>query len=557
MSATLLELPSETSETLVLCTNCPALQRVERELGELRREVRELRCEVGYWKSRHADAVKRNSQLAEELRQAKGEIRTLRDEQFGRKSEKSARSDRSNDLFDPSELPVPSRKRGAQPGHAGHGRRDYSHLPVREEFVALPKQSLVCPHCGKPAAMMSATEDSDVLEIDVRPHRRRIRRRRYRATCDCDSARPTLVAPPPPKLIPKGNYGISIWVHVLLDKYSSYRPTERLLGQLEQYDLDLPAGTVNDGLRRIEPLLCPIYEALRQRNRLGGFHQADETRWLVFVLLDGKKGYGWWLWVMLGADTVIYLLDSSRSHEVPQAHFGAEASGVLEVDRYSGYKAMAQVKSGLLVLAFCWAHVRRDFVRVGKGWPELTPWALQWLRRIRHLYHINRERLRYAPGSPEFQQQNALLRQAVEAMRVQAMEELSDPKLRQPCRKVLESLEEHWTGLIRFVEDPRIPMDNNASERAGRGPAVARKNFYGSGSLWSGRLAAAMFSLLATLAHWKLNPRRWLTWYFESCAAAGGKAPKDVEPFLPWNLSAERRAALAMRTTTPAVDDTS
>ena len=554
MSATLLERPREASETLFPCANCPDLQRVERELGALRREVSELRCEVGYWKSRHADAVKRNEQLAEELRQARGEIRTLRHERFGRKSEKATQTDRSNDLLDPSESSVPSRKRGAQPGQEGHGRRDYAHLPVAEEFVALPEESLVCPICGKPAAMMSDTEDSEVLEIDVRAHRRRIRRRRYRVACDCDPARRTLTPPPPPKLIPKGNYGISIWVLVLLDKYSSYRPTERLLGQLEQYDLDLPGGTINDGLQRIEPMMQPIYEAFCERNRHGGFHQADETRWLVFVLLDGKKGHAWWLWVILGADTVIYLLDSSRSHEVPQSHFGPQASGVLEVDRYSGYKAMAQVKSGLMVLAFCWAHVRRDFVRVGKGWSELTPWALAWLRRIRHLYQVSRERLRYALGSPEFQQQDALLRQTVEVMRVEAARELSDPKLRQPCRKVLDSLEEHWMGLIRFVDDPRIPLDNNASERAGRGPAVARKNFYGSGSLWSGRLAAAMFSLFATLARWKLNPRLWLTWYLESCAAAGGKAPQDIEPFLPWNLSDERRATLAMQATTPAAD---
>ena len=411
MNATLLELPSKTPETVIPCTNCPALQRLERELGELRREVSELRCDVGYWQSRHAAAVKRNEQLAEELRQAKGEIRALRDERFGRKSEKATHTDRSNDLVDPLESSVPSRKRGAQPGQEGHGRRD--------------------------------------------------------------------------------------------------------------------------------------------------FHQADETRWLVFVLLDGKKGHGWWLWVMLGADTVVYLLDCSRSHEVPETHFGPQASGVLEVDRYSGYKAMTQVKSGRMVLAFCWAHVRRDFVRVGKGWSELTPWALSWLRRIRHLYQVNRERLRSALDSPEFQQQDGLLRQAVEAMRIQAMEELPDPKLRQPCRKVLDSLQEHWTGLVRFVDDPRIPMDNNASERAGRGPAVARKNFYGSGSLWSGRLAATMFSVFATLAHWKVNPRRWLTWYLESCAAAGGRAPDDIRPFLPWNLSAERRAALAMRTTTPSIADTS
>ena len=416
---------------------------------------------------------------------------------------------------------------------------------------------LACPMCGKPAAMMSATEDSDVLEIDVRAHRRRIRRRRYRPTCHCDPARRTLTAPPPPKLIPKGNYGISIWVHVLLDKYSSYRPTERLLGQLKQYDLDLPAGTVNDGLQRIEPMLQPVYEALLDRNRQGGFHQADETRWLVFVLLDGKKGYGWWLWVILGADTVIYLLDSSRGHEVPQSHFGPGASGVLEVDRYSGYKAMAQVKSGLLVLAFCWAHVRRDFVGVGKSWSELTPWALAWLRRIRHVYQVNRERLRLPRDSAAFQEQDALLQRAVESMRAEAVEELSDQKLRQPCRKVLESLQEHWTGLVRFVEDPRIPMDNNASERAGRGPAVARKNFYGSGSLWSGRLAATMFSLLATLAHWELNPRRWLMWYLESCAVEGGKPPQDIQAFLPWNLSQERLRALGAATTVPSAPNTS
>jgi transposase len=554
MNATLLDLPTATPETAVCCENCPAVQRLERALDQLRADFRR---EVSYWKTQHARAVKRSEQLSEELDQSRGQVRALQDKLFGRKSEKSAQGNRCNDLFDPENVAATARKRGAQPGHASHGRRDYSHLPVTEEFVSLPEETLLCPICGRPAALMSDTEDSEVLEIDVRAHRRQIRRRRYRATCNCDPAQRTLTAPPPPKLIPKGNYGVSIWALVLLDKYSSYRPTERLLGQLAQYDLDLPAGTINDGLQRIEPMLQPIYDAFCQRNRQGDFHQADETRWLVFVLLDGKKGYGWWLWVILGIDSVVYLLDSSRSHDVPESHFGPQASGVLEVDRYSGYKAMAQVKSGLLVLAFCWAHVRRDFVGVGKSWCELTPWALTWLRRIRHLYHVNRERLQYAPDSTKFQEQDAVLHEAVEAMRVQAVEELSNLKLRQPCRKVLESLQEHWTGLTRFVDDARIPMDNNASERAGRGAAVARKNFYGSGSLWSGRLAATMFSLLATLAHWGINPRRWLLWYLESCAAAGGKAPRDIQLFLPWNLSPERRMALAEQTTSASTADTS
>ena len=554
MNAAILEPLVETPEPSVSCTNCPGVLRLERALEQLQRDFRR---EVGYWKSQHAKAVQRIEQLTVELEQSRGQVRALQDKLFGRKTEKSAVGNRSNDLLDPQELTAAAKKRGAQPGHAGHGRRDYSHLPVAEEFVTLPDESLVCPICGRLAAMMSDTEDSEVLEIDVRAHRRRIRRRRYRAVCDCDPTRRTLVAPPPPKLIPKGNYGVSISALVLLDKYSSYRPTERLLGQLEQYDLDLAGGTINDGLQRIEPMLQPIYEAFCQRNRQGDFHQADETRWLVFVVLDGKKGYGWWLWVILGADTVVYLLDPSRGHEVPQSHFGAEASGVLEVDRYSGYKAMTPVKNGLLLLAFCSAHVRRDFVAVGKSWTELTPWALEWMRRIRHVYHLNRERLQHPLDSAKFQERNALLRRALEVMRAEAATELSDPKLRQPCCKVLESLQEHWPGLVRFVDDPRIPLDNNASERAGRGPAVARKNFYGSGALWSGRLAATMFSVLATLARWKINPRLWLTWYLESCAAAGGKSPDDIQQFLPWNLSPQRRVELADQAASPSPLDTS
>ena len=82
-----------------------------------------------------------------------------------------------------------------------------------------------------------------------------------------------------------------------------------------------------------------------------------------------------------GVDTVVYLLDASRSHAVPEGHYRAESRGVLVVDRYAAYKAMSWVKDGVIFLAFCWSHVRRDFIRVGKGWPELKTWALEWLRR--------------------------------------------------------------------------------------------------------------------------------------------------------------------------------
>jgi transposase len=413
----------------------------------------------------------------------------------------------------------------------------------------------VCPDCGQPFVPHGYTDDSEEIEIEVSAYRRVIRRRRYRRTCSCDGPT-TIMAAPAPKLIPKGRYGVSVWVEVLLDKYFGYRPTERLLGSWRLLDLDLAPGTVTDGLRRLEALLRPIYQALQERNRQGNLHQADETRWPVFVLVEGKEGYGWWLWVFLGPDTVVFLLDVSRGHEVPENHYRAESRGVLVVDRYSAYKAMSWVKQGLIVLAFCWAHVRRDFIRVGKGWPQSKTWALEWLRRIRVLYRLNRRRLAAEKGSAAFREADGCLRQAVAEMKAQVETELARADLTTPCRKALVSLREHWEGLTRFVDDPRIPMDNNASEQRGRGPAVARKNFYGSGSKWSGDLAAAAFSIFATLSMCRLNPRKWLTWYFEQCAAAGGEVPADIQAFLPWNLNDEKKKELR-DTGLPEADDTS
>jgi transposase len=99
------------------------------------------------------------------------------------------------------------------------------------------------------------------------------------------------------------------------------------------------------------------------------------------------------------------------------------------------------------------------------------------------------------------------LRDAVQAMQEQCVAALAEAQLVSPARKVLQSLMVHWSGLVVFVEHPWLDLDNNAAERALRPAVVARKNFYGSGSQWSGELAAMMMSLFITPRLWKLNPR--------------------------------------------------
>ena len=119
--------------------------------------------------------------------------------------------------------------------------------------------------------------------------------------------------------------------------------------------------------------------------------------------------------------------------------------------------------------------------------------------------------------------------------------ERQDPSLHPERAKLLKSLQAHWAGLTLFVDHPDVPMDNNSAERLMRNPVLGRKNFYGSRSLWSGHLAADLFSILHTLELWQINPRRWLTGYLQACAEAGNLP--DLTPFLPWSMDEARRQA--------------
>ncbi|OWK40864.1 Transposase [Fimbriiglobus ruber] len=325
------------------------------------------------------------------------------------------------------------------------------------------------------------------------------------------------------------------------------RPTYRLLDAFRLHGLDLSLGTLTDGLKQLEPLFTPLYDALVGHSQEQTFWHADETRWQVFVTVEGNAGHRWYLWVFPAADVVVFVLSPTRGRETPDAHFGDDAEGTRVVDRYSADKAMAAVQSGTLVLAFCWAHVRRDFLRVRKGRPEHTAWADGWVARIGRLYHRSDER-RNATALPAAvprprTEAGQRVRDHVEAMRTQRDDELADPQLPPARRKVLQSLASHWAGLTVFLDQPDVPLDHNTAARAQRGPVVGRKNYYGSGAEWSGRLAAMLFRLFQTLSLANLNPHAWLTAYLTACAEAGGEVPADAERDLPWNLSDEQKRA--------------
>lgn len=352
-----------------------------------------------------------------------------------------------------------------------------------------------------------------------------------------------VTAPTPAKLIPRSNIGVSVWALILLQKFLYFQPLYRVLLQLRDDGLSLPAGTVTGGLQRLLPLFQPLYNSIVDYNRdqENRWH-ADETRWLVFVKRDDRAGFAWSLWVFCGQRSVVFVLDPTRSHEVPEDHFGPDAQGILNVDRYSAYKAMAQVKDGQILLSFCWAHVRRDFLGVVVSWGQVVvEWSMAWVEEIRELYRRNHARLQVLQDPAAFAEHDRLVRDQVEHLAQRCATELQNPQLHPACKKVLTSLQNHWSGLTLFVDHPEVPMDNNEAERRERGPVVARKNYYGSGALWSGRLAAMLFSIFQTLSLWSLCPRQWLAAFLQACAEAGGKVPANLQSYLPWNMTAEQR----------------
>jgi transposase len=249
----------------------------------------------------------------------------------------------------------------------------------------------------------------------------------------------------------------------------------------------------------------------------------------------------WYLWAVQSEDTLVLLLDPSRAHDVPERLLGPQAFGILNVDRSSAYKAMTQVKEGAILLAFCWPHVRRDFLAVARDGPCQQAWGLDWLKDIGERYPLNDQRRQADDEPTAFAQHHEKLRAAVERMAQRWQRERDEPTLHPARRKVLESLHEHGAGLTLFVDVWDVPMDNNAVERTLRGPVVGRKNYSGSGALWSGWLAAMLLSLLHTVERWDLNPRLWLTAYLESCAAAGGQASAAAEHFLRWHMRGEEK----------------
>lgn len=533
----------------------------------LDRERRELKTQVGYWKGMHRWALSREEKLKEKIARLEGVIHqqemTIKEKEgqiealkakivwfqnkvFGRSSEKGfARAPSSPEDREEFEgrakcsTSINKRKRGKQAGAKGFGRKFYEGLLTEEVFHDLPESKRECPHCHKPFTLFFGTEDSSEIHWEVNIIRCFHRRRRYRRACDCKEVPGIVTAPAPMKMIPKGLFSSGFWAQVLLEKFLLQRPLHRILKRLRLEGLEISQGTLTGGLKKIADLLKPLYTKIIEQNRKAHHWWADETSWSVFAEAFGSKSYQWWLWVFVTDDTCVYLLDPSRGKKIPKGHLGDQAEGIINADRLGAYKSIGEK----VRVAFCWGHIRRDFIKIRDGYKKLYAWGHAWVRRINGLFALNARRLLEPLKSEAFAFEDQKVRLQVTKMEEVLKKQLGQDDWHPEQTKALKSLSRHWAGATLFVDYPDIPMDNNESERRLRNPVVGRKNYYGSGSLWSGQLAAILFTLFETLLINEKDPKEFLLSYFEACAQNKGKVPKNLDDFLPWKRASIAKAA--------------
>jgi transposase len=366
-----------------------------------------------------------------------------------------------------------------------------------------------------------------------------------------------VTAPKPAKLIPKGLFGVSFWRELLLKKFDFLQPVQRTIRELQGLDLEVSPGTLTGGLKKIEPMLQPLAGQFVLQAREGSYWHMDETRYPMFVLVEGedqdksKPRRKWWIWVVVGLDATAFLLEPTRSGQVPEKYFPKGTEGILNVDRFPAYFGLLG-PDWKMKLAYCWSHQRRDFINLGEGSRRFKAWSQEWVGLINQLFAANRKRRKaWLKNRSDFGPLEQEVGPQVQEIKKRLDQELAGGQLAPEQEKILKSMRRHWAGLTVFVDHAQVPMDNNAAERALRQVAVARKNFYGSHSQWSGELACGCFTILASLRQHGICPRRYFQAYLEACARAGGQAPKNLEEFLPWKWSAEKKAAWSTQEQAP------
>jgi len=436
------------------------------------------------WREEAIEAIAERDRLRAEIERLKRQLK-------GHKTEKMPPMDRE--------------VRGDADDAAAEARRKRKENAVAKARLAsetvdskVPDDQRQCPKCGRDdLKSVGDGKPSTVYEYVPGYFRKRVCRRETLA-CPCGDY--IVNAPAPARTTDGTQYGPSFIAHLIISKCSDSIPLYRLEKHYRRIGVPISRSTMTDLFHRHAVLLSPLSARLLARVAASEVVQADETS--IKMLGTTKRAY---IWTFLSENLIAYRFSASRSGKTPNQVLGG-TSGTLVVDMYTGYNHVTTV--GGRTRAACLAHARRKLFDARASVPEADE-ALSLIREVYIVEHKIKER------GLEYSQTHLSVRREISAGFMEKLKKwLQEHEGSHPPKSLMGSAIayclKNWTELTRFLDDPKIPPDNNASESALRAVALGRKNFLFVGHEEAGENIAGLYSLVATCEANGVNPYEYL-----------------------------------------------
>jgi len=477
------------------------------------------------------------------------QIRHLRAQIFGRKTEKIQYGPQTLPLFD---MPEPDEKdESEEKVHVpAHNRSKRGRKPLPEE---LPRVEIVhdiddadkiCP-CG---CELSRIGEEVSEQLDIIPSKIQvIRHIRPKYACkNCEGVEddgPTVkIAPVPPRIIPRSIATPGLLAHILTAKFVDHTPFYRQEKQFQRLSVEISRTSMCSWAMQTATVCQPILNLFIDEVLSGFFIQADETTLQVLREPGRNPKTKSYMWIFRRGDpekpVLIYQYHATRGGDVAK-EFLRDFEGCVQTDGYSGYNFLDYDEK--IRHIGCWAHARRKFMDVikARGKKRKNGSSDKALNYIRKLYRIEKEARENGLSPDELYR----VRQRESKPILNKFKQWLDrTALQTPPKGLLGKAVAYtlnqWDRLMGYVEDGRLSIDNNMAENAIRPFVVGRKNWLFSGTPEGAEASALLYSLIETARANKLEPYAYLRFIFDRLPTASSLS--DYEALLPWNLSPEQ-----------------
>lgn len=488
-----------------------------------------------------------------EIQRLKEDIRLYRERLFGKKTEKYIINEFGQIQaylpgFEPSDIDeledkekdteiieVKTYKRKKR------GRRPLpEHLPVIKDYIDISDKEKLCG-CGCQKTVIGE-ESHDALEHTPAQYliRRTIRLKYACKNCEGveDEGSTVTIAPVPARIIPKSFATSSLLAYIMIAKFVDALPFYRLSKIFQREGITLGRGTMSNWAIALSKQLEPMLECFNEQIFEYPIAYADETRLQVLKEPNRKAEQVSYMWVFCGGPpdkkTVLFKYSETRASEVPKEFFRGY-SGHIMSDGYSGYKFIDEEK--YIQRLRCWAHGRRKFTdaikAVGKN--AAPGVSHKVVKIIKSLYAIERKAtedkltyneiydLRQEKAKPILDELKKKLDKWSNAL---------PPKSR--AGMAVQYFLNDWDVFKSYIDDGRLPIDNNLAENAIRPFVIGRKNWLFCNTPAGAKAMATILSIVETAKANNLEPYWYLRILFNKLPYL--KTKKDFMPYLPQNI---------------------